>query len=184
MDWGLFLATAGWLLIPGFLANSAPVLFKGILKSWAKPIDMGKSWRGKRIFGDHKTFRGFFVGTLMAIVATGVQYWLSTRYGWAQNVTILPFDVVHWSILGGLMGFGVLAGDAIESFFKRRRGIAPGKAWFPFDQLDSLVGGFLFLAPIWMLPWQYAVFYLVAVPLLHFLSNVVAYALKLKDTWY
>jgi CDP-2,3-bis-(O-geranylgeranyl)-sn-glycerol synthase len=42
------------------------------------------------------------------------------------------------------MGVGALAGDATESFFKRRRGIERGRPWPGFDQLDFLVGAWVF----------------------------------------
>ena len=53
-----------WLFLPAMLPNSAAVLFgRG---STAK-MDFGKTWRGKRIFGDGKSWRGFFGGALSGI---------------------------------------------------------------------------------------------------------------------
>jgi CDP-2,3-bis-(O-geranylgeranyl)-sn-glycerol synthase len=33
-----------------------------------------------------------------------------------------------------------MAGDSVKSFVKRRIGIAPGKPWIPWDQLDFVLG--------------------------------------------
>jgi len=53
-------ALAGvWLMLPALIPNSAAVLFGG-----GGPMDLGKSWRGKRVLGDGKTWRGFFGGSL------------------------------------------------------------------------------------------------------------------------
>jgi CDP-diglyceride synthetase len=41
-----------------------------------------------------------------------------------------------------------MTGDAVKSFFKRRLGITPGKSWFPFDQLDFVLGAILFVSII------------------------------------
>ncbi|HSX27706.1 MAG TPA: CDP-archaeol synthase, partial [Patescibacteria group bacterium] len=45
---------------------------------------------------------------------------------------------------GMLLGIGALTGDAMESFFKRRRGIKSGSSWYPFDQIDYIIGGLIF----------------------------------------
>ena len=43
-----------WLMLPALIPNSAAVLFGG-----GRPMDFGKSWRGKRLLGDGKTWKGF-----------------------------------------------------------------------------------------------------------------------------
>ncbi|MBR2092920.1 MAG: CDP-archaeol synthase, partial [Candidatus Methanomethylophilaceae archaeon] len=54
--------TGLWLFLPAMLPNSAAVLFGGGTK-----MDFGKSWKGKRIFGDGKSWRGFFGGAFSGI---------------------------------------------------------------------------------------------------------------------
>ena len=52
----LSLISAFWYILPAYLANATPVLLGG-----GKPLDLGLKWLdGERLFGDHKTFRGFF----------------------------------------------------------------------------------------------------------------------------
>jgi hypothetical protein len=56
-----------------------------------------------------------------------------------------------------LLGTGYIAGELPNSFAKRQLAIAPGapgkgvagRVFWVIDQLDSLVGMLLFIAPIW-----------------------------------
>ncbi|MCA9375995.1 MAG: CDP-2,3-bis-(O-geranylgeranyl)-sn-glycerol synthase [Candidatus Doudnabacteria bacterium] len=183
MTWWMFLLTALWFILPGYAGNSFPVIFKRVLPQLAKPIDGGKSWRGVRIFGNNKTWRGLLLGSIGGMVIAGVQAWLASANEFIASITLAPFGEVHWALFGFLMGFGVLFGDAIESFFKRRRGIKPGQSWFPFDQIDALVGALALVYIVFPVPWEFLVFYLLFVPALHLISNVVAYWLGIKETW-
>lgn len=127
---------AFWFFLPAGFANMAPVLAAKIpgLSSWNTPVDFSKSWRGIRIFGDHKTWRGIVSGTLFAAFI-----------GWIQYRFIGSSPEPTWFILlaTATMGFGALLGDAVKSFAKRRRKIPSGNAWIPFDQLDYIIGGIL-----------------------------------------
>jgi CDP-2,3-bis-(O-geranylgeranyl)-sn-glycerol synthase len=85
--------------------------------------------------------------------------------------------------MGIWMGVGALTGDLIKSLVKRQLSIPPGRAWFPFDQLDWLVGTILFAYPFISLP-SGAVAEIVFVGfLLHVIANLIGYALRLKRTW-
>lgn len=114
------------------LANKAP-----FLNQWTTPLDFGKSYRGKRIFGTNKTWRGLFSGAVLGSVI---------------GLLIFPhidlyLDRGNYLLLGAAIALGALVGDAIESFFKRQVGIASGHSWFPFDQTDYIIGGILFSLP-------------------------------------
>jgi len=54
-----------YFMLPAYGANMSPILGKNILKSFAKPLDFGYKWKGKRILGDHKTWRGLFLGVVV-----------------------------------------------------------------------------------------------------------------------
>lgn len=82
------------------------------------------------------------------------------------------------------MGFGVLFDDLVKSFFKRRRGIAPGAPWFPFDQLDALVGGLLFTSILYRPPRAIIILLLLLVPLLHLVLKYAGYLFGIqKNKW-
>jgi CDP-2,3-bis-(O-geranylgeranyl)-sn-glycerol synthase len=100
-----------------------------------------------------------------------------------------------WAIalFGAIVGFLALVGDAVKSYFKRRRGKDRGAPWVPFDQLDfvvfGLLGAFLaspLLADGWVQAalledWIVLATIVLLTPFLHFLVNVIGYWLKLKD---
>lgn len=149
------------------LINKVPIINK-----WNTPLDFGMNFRGKRILGDNKRLRGLvfgiFLGGLTGLVVGVLN----------QNTvgTLHPF----WA--GCVLGAGALLGDAIESFFKRQRGVAPGKPWFPFDQIDYIIGGLLaiyvFMQPqIWVMVTIFVVYFG-----LHLLLAYIGYLLGLKKT--
>ncbi len=85
-------------------ANGAPVITgKALGKRFARPIDNGhKLADGYRLFGNSKTWRGFFSAVLFSTV-------VAILFG------IQP-------ITGVLFGALTIAGDLLASFIKRRRG--------------------------------------------------------------
>jgi CDP-2,3-bis-(O-geranylgeranyl)-sn-glycerol synthase len=138
----ILVAQAFLLFLPAGIANMTPVLANKVpvLNRWNTPMDFGRTWRGMRILGDHKTWRGLvagvFCGALVALIALPPLF-KDASVGWIIG-------------LGFALGLGALVGDAVESFFKRQLGRPSGTAWFPFDQLDYIVGGLLFALPIYV----------------------------------
>ncbi len=167
--------------IPIFAANMAPVLVKR-LPFLGQPIDGGRLWRGKPILGSHKTWRGLIFGCLAAIIAIYLQALYVDLHGPA--LALIQYNLLPLAWLGFLMGFGALAGDAIKSFFKRRVGIAAGKSWPVFDQLDFIVGGLLASSLVVAPSWSVVLWLLVLTPFGHLLINVIAYRLHLKEVPY
>lgn len=47
-----------YFFVPAYLANMSPVLVRGWFPALSTPIDGGRTFRGRRILGDHKTWRG------------------------------------------------------------------------------------------------------------------------------
>lgn len=149
-----------WFFLPAAMANMMPILVAKVAgKTYDAPIDGGRSFRGKRIFGDHKTWRGLISG----MVASTLTLWLQQlgvehSHTLAQWTNQVYYPDIATFIVGPLFGFGVLAGDAIESFFKRQRSVAPGHSWFPFDQIDYVIGCIIAVSPFIHLHfWQYVV---------------------------
>lgn len=140
-----FLIVAFLFFLPAGIANAAPVFATRIpwIRRYDIPMDLGKHWNGKRILGDNKTWRGFIFGTVMGGVTS-----LLISYFLIPNSA----DAWYTFLVGAALGGGALTGDAIESFFKRQRGIPSGKSWFPFDQIDYIIGGLLFVYPLTLIP--------------------------------
>ena len=166
---------AFFFFLPAGLSNMAPVLINKVpvINRWNTPLDFGKSYKGERIFGQNKTWRGLVSGVVFAgIIASMVATW----YYHAS-----PDYFRHLVIRGMLMGFGALAGDAIESFFKRQSGIAAGNSWFPFDQTDYIVGGLAM--SLFVSAWDTKLFLVVIFEYfgLHLFTSYLAFKMKLKD---
>lgn len=178
-----YIIFALWFFAPAGFANATPVFAKKIpwIKKWTTPIDFGKSYRKKRILGDNKTWRGFCFGVLIAMLTLMIQKTLYIESSWLQ-ATIPQIDYSSVSLwLGFLLGFGALLGDAFESFIKRQLNIVSGEAWFPFDQIDYIIGGILFSSLIINLTPNYNVTILLVWFSLHLISSYIGYLLGLKE---
>jgi len=172
-----------WFFLPAGIANATPVFAKKIsfFDKLDYPIDFKKSINGTRIFGDHKTFRGLVTGIIMAIITAGLQKIIFDNSPELRTSLGFDFSSINFVLYGFLAGFGALIGDALKSFFKRRVNIKPGSAWFPFDQIDYIVGGIVFLIPLIRLE---AVQYLITFVVwfgMHLIFTYFGYLLKLKD---
>lgn len=175
-----------YFILPAYIANMFPVIFCKLklpeffhFIPFSKPIN-------KELFGDHKTWRGFYAGYLGALLGLYLQF-LAQKNGLttAANfpATLLNYENISIFFYAFLFGIGALTGDLIKSFFKRRFNIKPGKPWFPFDQLDFVIGALLFISPFYLPLWQNILTILLITPILHFLANLTGYLLKLKKVW-
>ncbi|KKU80060.1 MAG: hypothetical protein UY05_C0015G0003 [Candidatus Peregrinibacteria bacterium GW2011_GWA2_47_7] len=177
----IFILQALYFMMPAYLANMAPVLFKWI--PWGnKPLDGGARWHGKPLFGSHKTLRGLIAGICGGVAAIWLQ----------RALNLIDLELIKYSalspalltLIGMCFGAGALLGDLIKSFFKRRLGIKDGGQWIPFDQLDFVFGALLAVSPFFIPPTPHLLVILIATPFLHFATNVIAYVLGLKKDWW
>lgn len=184
--------TALWLMLPAFLANMAPVFVGG-----GAPIDGGRLWRdGKPILGPGKTWRGLLLAPLLAAFLTWLLRLAAHARPWADYQPWTDWGPDYaWFLIAYALGFGALVGDALKSFFKRRRGIERGQKWPFFDQLDFVVGAIVmsFVAsllvqafgyPNWWLSaftWPRVLVLLVLTPGLHLAVNWIGWKLGLKN---
>lgn len=173
-----------WFFLPAGAANVMPILVAAIpqLRRFDAPIDCHLTFRGKRILGDHKTWRGLISGILAATLAFWLQQVLVAHVGWIANISdTANYALLPTLIVGPLFGLGALGGDAIESFFKRQRGVAPGRGWFPFDQTDYIIGGALATAPyIHLGVGQYCML-IVTWLIVHVIASYIGYLAGLKE---
>jgi CDP-2,3-bis-(O-geranylgeranyl)-sn-glycerol synthase len=173
-----------WFFLPAGVANMAPVFANKIpgLRKWNLPLDYGRKFRGKRIFGDSKTWRGLLLGIVLATVTLGLQVWAFNNYGWAQDIANnINYFVFPVYILGPLFAIGALGGDALESFFKRQRGLKEGQSWFPFDQLDYIIGGLIASFPIIELTLKEYLAVIIVWFCVHLLFVYIGYVLGVRD---
>ena len=171
-----------WFFAPAGLANvcafaSGKIRF---LRPFNYPVDFGLHLRGKRILGSHKTLRGFVVGIIAAIIGVYLQVFFYNIFPWQQRIFPISYDAINPVLFGFLLGFGALAGDSIKSFFKRQMGIQPGRSWFPYDQIDYILGGIFFTWFYIPLAWyEYIIIFFVWF-LIHPLITFLGYLLKLR----
>lgn len=175
-----------YLMLPGIFANMAPVFAAkwNILNVLAKPIDANRKWLdGKPILGKHKTYRGFIIGIFIAIVIAYIQFRLYDLFVF-KSLSIIPYGQYNPFLLGFLIGFGVLLGDSVKSFFKRRINIKPGHPFFPFDQIDSVVGALLFVSIIYIPSFKLVVSLLALSLVTHLLVRTIGYYTGFnKERW-
>ncbi len=119
-----------YLMLPAYLAIMAPPFVK-YWRGWNRPIS-------HRWLGDDKTVVGLAFGVLVGVLATYVQY----RINWSRTL----FSPSDWLLIGLAQGFGAMGGDVLKSFYKRQRGLAPGRSWIPVDQLAFPIGALLLLS--------------------------------------
>ena len=170
--------------LPGAYANMAPVpvASKNLTPYLNKPIDFKRSFRGKRILGDNKTFRGLDWGFLSALAVFLIQLHLYNSFDGVKNFSQLDYTELNWFMVPLLMTLGALGGDAIKSFFKRQLNRKPGESWIPFDQMDSVVG-ILFVASFYYeMTWGLAIVSTIVGSLLHPLATTIAWLLKWKKS--
>lgn len=161
----------------------APVFFQKV-PFLDYPVDFGKRWRGRPLFGSHKTFRGFFFGILGAIILVYIQRQLFISSAYFRDISFIDYSAHNFILLGFLIGLGVLLGDLVESFFKRRSSIKPGKPWIPWDQLDWVLGMLILLAFVYVPPLSVLAFIIIAFPLLHILFKHIGYYLGINtEKW-
>lgn len=173
-----------WFFLPAGFANATPIFVAKLpgLRSWNAPMDGGREFRGKRVLGAHKTWRGLVTGIIIATVTLWVQQVLVAHFGWARTLTSkVDYVTLPTLLVGPLFAVGALGGDAIESFFKRQRGVAPGHGWFPFDQTDYIIGGALTTAPFVHLTFLDYLWLLLIWLGMHLISSYLGYLVGLKE---
>lgn len=165
-----------YFILPAYIANMMPPIAAIISPRKNSPVSI-------RLFGSHKTFRGFYSAYVGAFIALVIQI-LLTKNNIFTQYALLNYESINIFLYAFLFGIGAMTGDLIKSFIKRRLKIAPGRPFPPFDQLDFILGALLFLAPFYILPWQNIITILIATPILHFASNILGWLLKIKKVWW
>jgi hypothetical protein len=178
-----------WPFAPilGSLILQAPVLRHDFLPRLARPLDGGATWRGRRLLGDNKTWRGalvMFTGALLAaLVLSRMQSYWPRVPPEVRRPGPLPF--------GALVGLGTVLAELPNSFLKRQLGIDPGQQRRSvaglllaiLDQGDFVLGVWLCLSPLVRLPIGRVALAFGAVVVLHLGVNVIGYLMRARKTW-
>jgi hypothetical protein len=179
---------AKWVFLPvlGAPLLHAPVLKWDLFAALKRPVDRGRTLRGRRLFGDNKTWRGALfmtAGPALAAVALHRLPWYRRR---------LPPEIrdAPPALVGLLLGLGVFTGELPNSFLKRQLDIPPGGqrrdavglAISLADQADFAVTSLALLRPIWHWSARDAAEVLAVVTAVHVPLNVVGYAVGARTS--
>ncbi len=157
-----------------------------------RPMDGGKRCSdGKRLFGDNKTWKGFWG----MIFLTGFWMWffglLDEYFDWARGLSLIPLSQFSpWQewLYGALWGLGYVLFELPNSYIKRRIDIPPGKNasgalghLFRFiDQADSVIGCLIFMLFFYRPTLLEAVSIFIVGVAIHLAVNILLYVVGLK----
>lgn len=131
------MATGFWMFLPAMIPNSFAAIFG---KNSKVKMDFGRYWRGKRIFGDGKSWTGFFGGAISGILFGLITISVANAFGMTEE-----YFRFTWTNVGILctLSFGALLGDLCGAFAKRRVGLERGQKAPILDQYDFVIGSIL-----------------------------------------
>lgn len=177
-----------------------PVVLGGIInmffvrtnfyKKHKSPIDRGATLSdGRRIFGDNKTWVGFFGMIVFTIMAQIVFGYLDKFLPQGSYIyTYYDNNLIYNALVGFFLGLSYVVCELPNSFIKRRISIPDGKTasgakgllFFLVDQIDSLLGAGLVLAVVSHLTIvEYFIFILVGAGT-HIFVNLCLFMLKIR----
>ncbi len=132
---------AVWFFLPAMLPNTSAAIFGG-----GKPIDGGRIWKGNRLLGDGKTWRGLAVGIASGIVLGYFESIISIPFGSQLSAVYTPsFEILPVLFV---LSAGSMLGDIAGAFWKRRKGMPRGEKVRLVDQYDFAAGAFLLAAAV------------------------------------
>jgi len=181
MSFEIILATI-YFFTPAYIANAIPPLLHKLnfAPQLATPIDNDKMYRGRAIFGTHKTWRGaigiFITGTLLILLFFEINKII-------HLYEIISFSSLEWNpfIFGALFSLGIIIGDLLFAFIKRQIRLNPGAPFIPFDQTNYVFGVYLILEPfihlgsfIWLIIFTQTF-------IIHSVFNRIGYCLGLHN---
>lgn len=184
----LLLLQSLYLFSPLLVASglSALAIHFGWFKAFFTPIDAGLTLRGRRLFGDNKTWRGVLVAVLGAVAGVAAQKALPADM--VGDLAVVDYAQVNPLAMGAAMGCGATLGELPNSFVKRQLGVAPGGTasgaraalFFVWDQVDTVLGAFPLLRP-WLHPsWALFAASLIVALVIHPAASLLGYALGVR----
>jgi hypothetical protein len=155
-----------------------------------RPIDRGRSFRGKRIFGDNKTWRGLVVVSLGTAIGFSLQSLLLHRIASIRSIELYDYAFFKSVALGLGVGVAAMLSELPNSFIKRRFEIAPGSVagglkgviFYVYDQIDFLLGSWLVLAIVAPVTTGRVLFSAGLLLVAHQLMSSVGHALGMRKT--
>jgi hypothetical protein len=180
-----------YLAAPVFLAAVAHglVLKYDLFKFLKKPLDLGRTYKGIRIFGDHKTWRGLILNLLFCLLGALIQARLQETGTVPPWLSLTDYQR-QWGWIGWSLGLGMTIGELPNSFLKRRLGVGPGEQgrgpvkilFFLFDQMDLALGIWIFLYWTIRPSLGFFLYSLLLTVLFHLAVSLSGYLLGMRKT--
>jgi len=166
-----------------------------VLNSLKKPLDFKIKIKGKRLFGDNKTWKGligYIIFNIIFMILVGIIYK-------ACNIEKLNFFYINHTntitynlLIGFLLGLFYALFELPNSFIKRRLGITPGKTitgskkyFFIFlDQADSVFGVALVVWMFYPIGIKVYLLYILVGAVTHLVINMLLYFLHLRKNMF
>jgi len=153
------------------------------------PLDGGLRVRGRRLFGDNKTVRGFVVLVPAAAAAFAGLFATLSTFAPERLSDLWSLSAGGYAALGAWAGLGFMIGELPNSFIKRQLGIAPGRAprgslaataCFLADRLDSIIGMLVAISIVVPTPPAMWLYVLLIGPGIHLAFSALLYRLGVK----
>ncbi len=158
------IGTALLFIGPSYVANAAPLVLGG-----GRPLDGGRTFRdGRPIFGSHKTLRGLIAGIVAGVLVGLGESLVDPRL----------------AIAGLAISLGAVLGDLLGAFVKRRLNMKPGGPFPVVDQLDFVMGALVLSYPFFPMSLLSTLIVVLVTPPIHLGTNLGAYCLGLKKTYW
>lgn len=179
-----------WLSMPLLIAGGIHMVLvkRNALPFLRIPLDGHVRFRGRRLFGENKTWRGFAVMIPGCILLVGLQTLLWVQFPAVRDLSFFDYSARSPFVVGAVMAVGYLLGELPNSFIKRQVGIEPGITWpgikgmffSLLDQMDSVLGFLLFMPLYWVPSWREAMAIFLVGAGLHVAFNVFFYTLGVR----
>ena len=174
-----------WLLTPllGAAGLHGLIIKYDSLAFLKRPIDRGWCWRGRRLFGANKTWRGIVAVSLGCSLVVGVQATWLHQVSALRAIELFDYGTINGWAFGALVGLVAELSELPNSLAKRQLDIAPGAQgkgilgmlFQVLDQVDLLLGFWLAHALVMTVtPEQVLVSLLVAL-MIHPMLTVIGY---------
>ncbi len=175
-------------LLVGLTFHGLCIKFKWLV-FLARPIDGGSMFRGRRLFGSNKTYRGVIAVGLGTAAGFGIQTILHQTAS-IRSLTLIDYSCLNWFPLGFAMGVAAMLSELPNSFVKRQLGIAPGTArngmvgvlFYIIDQIDMLLGVWLVLSFVVEATLTRILWSVVFLFFTHQIITLAGYGLGMRDT--
>jgi CDP-diglyceride synthetase len=164
-----------------------------LLSGLSRPIDGGvRLGDGKRMFGDNKTWKGFIGMIVITAICLAIAGWLAANFPAIQRLSLIPFEefVFPFNVwfFGALWGLAYVLAELPNSFLKRRIDIPPGEnasgvkglLFLVLDQADSVIACVIVLPLMASITWPDAVTLIILGSIVHYLTNLGLFAVRLK----